>query len=55
MFFKRKRRTTMCIFYNLPRSTTSILVQGENFGTKLLDECQIVSQKGIYCFDAFDG
>jgi len=46
----------LCVFFdNLPRSTTSISVQGENFGTKLLDECQIVSQKGIYCFDAFDG
>lgn len=42
-------------FENLKECTDSIILQNESFGIELLNECRDISQKGIYCFDAFDG
>lgn len=46
----------LCKFFrSLKRSTDAMILQNDNFGNKLLDECKQLSQKGIYCFDSFDG
>lgn len=42
-------------FEKLGKYTDSIVLRNNSFGAKLLHECQEISQKGIYCFDAFDG
>ena len=42
-------------FENLKECTDSIILQNESFGIEFLNECRDISQKGIYCFDAFDG
>ena len=39
----------------LEKSTDAIILKDESFGTALLDDCKELSQKGLYCFDAYNG
>lgn len=52
-----KEKTDLLCSYceNLTNFTEAIILKGNSFGVKLLNECREISQKGIYCFDAFDG
>ena len=39
----------------LKKSTDAIILKDVSFGTALLDDCKELSQKGLYCFDSYNG
>lgn len=39
----------------LKESTEAVILRSNNFGKELLEECKKLSNKGLFCFDAYDG
>lgn len=42
-------------FWELPKITDANILVGQEFGKDLLDECREMSERGLYCFDAYNG
>lgn len=36
-------------------TTQAIALKDKSFGTELISDCKVLSQKGLFCYDSFDG